>query len=248
MKEVKKFRLSLQTLLIILVLFYGCKKDEPLITPNLYNGKSTAVFNSSLAYGSLTDQGGNVYKTITIGTQTWMAENLRTTTYRNGDSIAHVTDNAIWANLTTGAYCNFDNTIKDTMIATYGRLYNWYAVNDDRNIAPVGWHVPTYEEWLVLVNYLGNDTTSGGKMKEVGLTHWMDPNKGADNSSGFTSLPGSMRGPGVFYSLGETSDFWSSSQYDSGWAFGCNNGSANTYAFCGASEKYCGFSVRCIKD
>jgi uncharacterized protein (TIGR02145 family) len=248
MKNEMKIHLSLLTLLIITIMFYGCKKDEPESTPNLYNGKSTAIFNNNLTYGSLTDQDGNIYKTIIIGTQTWMAENLRTTKYTNGESITLMTDNVIWAQLSTGAYCNFENTLKDTTIATYGRLYNWYAVNDNRQIAPEGWHIPTYNDWLILIDFLGNDTLSGGKMKEAGLIHWLNPNKGADNSSGFTALPGSFRGPEVFYSLGETSSFWSSSQYDSSWAFGCVNACDNTFAFCGISEKLCGYSVRCIKD
>src|SRR5664280_2860660 len=104
----------------------GCKKGDNSPS-NPYNGKTTAVFNPGLTYGTMTDQDSNVYKTITIGTQTWMAENLRTTKYRDGSSILNITDNTVWTYLTTGAYCNYNNTKSADTIATYGRLYDWYA-------------------------------------------------------------------------------------------------------------------------
>lgn len=137
---------------------------------------------------TVTDYDGNVYQTVLIGDQCWMMENLKVTHYRNGDPIPHVTDGVTWGNLTSGAYCNYNND--EGNVATYGRLYNWYAVDDSRNIAPAGWHVPSDAEWQTLVDYLGGDAVAGGKMKEAGTTHWASPNTGATNESGFTALPG----------------------------------------------------------
>lgn len=133
---------------------------------------------------TVTDIDGNVYKTVTIGNQAWMAENLKVMRYRNGDAIPNVTGGTDWSNLSTGAYCSYDND--DNNIDTYGLLYNWYAVDDSRNLAPEGWHVPTDEEWKELEMYLGmsqseaddtgyRGTDEGGKLKEVGTTHWQSP-------------------------------------------------------------------------
>ena len=152
--------------------------------------------------GTVTDIDGNTYQTVKIGDQWWMAENLKVTCYRNGDAIPNITDGTTWASLSTGAYCEYNNDINN--VATYGRLYNWYAVTDSRNIAPAGWHVPSDAEWKQLEMYLGmsqseadatgwRGTDEGGKLKEVGTMHWNSPNTGATNESGFTALPG---GPG----------------------------------------------------
>jgi len=147
-------------------------------------------FTTLSSTGTMTDIDGNVYETVTIGTQVWMAENLKVTHYRNGNTILHIIDWFSWFTL-TGAYCEYDNDVNN--VAVYGRLYNWYAVNDSRYIAPVGWHVPSDAEWLTLVDYLGGDTVADGKMKEIGTTHWVSPNTGATNESGFSALPGGYR-------------------------------------------------------
>jgi len=172
--------------------------------------------------GTVTDIDGNVYKTVKIGNQWWMAENLKVTRYRNGDPIPNITDNHTWVDLSTGAYCNYNNDISN--VATYGRLYNWYAVDESRNIAPAGWHVPTDDEWKQLEIYLGmspteadethwRGTDEGGKLKETGTTHWYSPNTGATNESGFTALPGGYRVSGGFSSLGFGAYFWSSTVF-----------------------------------
>ena len=211
---------------------------------------SGIIFNPNLTYGTLTDIDGNVYKTIKIGTQTWMAENLKTTKYRNGDPITNVTDNASWAALSTGAYCWYNND-KTTYKATYGALYNWYVVKDSRNIAPTGWHVPSDTEWTALTTYLGGESVAGDKLKEVGVTHWQSPNIGATNESGFTALPSGGRKDfaGTFYALGDIGFWWSSSTKvndidGAGSPFLGNTSSI----FSGYSRKQYGFSVRCIKD
>jgi len=134
-----------------------------------------------------TDYDGNVYHTVTIGTQIWMVENLKTTHYRNGDPIPNVPDNTQWSNLTTSAYCNYNNDANNAK--TYGLLYNWYAAINSLNICPVGWHVPSANEWKKLETYMGGVGVAGGKMKEAGTTHWISPNTKAGNSSGFSGLP-----------------------------------------------------------
>jgi len=196
---------------------------------------------------TVTDIDGNVYKTIKIGNQWWMAENLKVTHYRNGDPIPNVTDNSAWSGLSTGAYCNHDNN--EINVDTYGRLYNWYAVVDSRNIAPAGWHVPTDAEWQTLVDYLGGSAIAGGKMKEAGTTHWYSPNTGATNESGFTALPGGWRDmDGYFSSLGGSAYFWSSTEYDTSTAemhiLYFKHSSVNHIS----GLKRCGLSVRCVRD
>ena len=161
MKRIKLNKILLFIALIAFV-YNGCKKnDNTSMVVNLSGKcKTTAMFNKSIIYGTMTDQDGNVYKTITIGTQTWMAENLRTTKYRDGSNIPLVTSHASWLTLTTGAYCNYNNTTNCDTISSYGRLYNWFVTSDSRNIAPVGWHVPSEAEWQTLINYLGGDRKS----------------------------------------------------------------------------------------
>lgn len=208
--------------------------------------------------GTVTDVDGNIYQTIKIGDQWWMAENLRVICYRNGDSIPNVTDNTEWTDLTNGAYCNYDN---DPFIAaTYGRLYNWYAVDDSRSIAPEGWHVPTDEEWKELERDLGmselevnkegyRGTDEGGKLKETGEIHWWSPNSGATNESGFTALPGGSRdGGGSYISKGYSSNFWSSEEINISIARSRSLGYYDSMIYRTGSLKYYGFSVRCIRD
>ena len=172
----------------ITITLYGCKKEK--FQTNPVNGTSDAIFNSNKTYGTLTDQDGNIYKTITIGNQTWMAENLRTTIFRNGEPIPEVTDKTGWENTSTAAYCNPNNIFNADSITTYGRLYNWFAAYSTTNIAPKGWHVPTLDEWITLITSLGGVDIAGGKLKETGLSHWSNPNECANNESGFTALPG----------------------------------------------------------
>lgn len=146
---------------------------------------------------ALEDVDGNLYHTVKIGTQEWMQENLKTTKYRDGSAIPNITSADDWANLFSGAYCDYNNDT--TNVSTYGRLYNWYAVIDARNICPAGWHVPTDDEWDKLVTFLGGENIAGGKMKSMGSVDygdglWYSFNIGGTNESGFTGLPGGHRG------------------------------------------------------
>ncbi|HAN19032.1 MAG: hypothetical protein A2X13_11445 [Bacteroidetes bacterium GWC2_33_15] len=236
------------TVIISITGFVSCKED-PTVEPVPEPTESVIVFNPNLSYGTMTDQDGNVYRTITIGTQTWMAENLKTTKYRNGETIQNVTGNTQWLSLNTGAYCWFNNDPVDK--ETYGALYNWYAATDNRNIAPTGWHIPSNDEWLTLINYLGEENIAGGKMKETGSIHWAGPNEAATNQSGFTALGvGERDGINLDFQYRFTCcRFWSLTEYDNinAWF----NAVFNYATYCNHSnyiEKQFGLSVRCIKD
>ena len=184
---------------------------------------------------------------------------MKVTKYRNGNPITKVTDGSKWSGLTTGAYCEYNNNIAN--VETYGRLYNWYAVDASRIIAPEGWHVPTDEEWKQLELYLGmsqaeadaegsRGTDEGGKLKETGTTHWTSPNTGATNESGFFALPGGYRGSnGTFGNVGDYAYFWSVSEVSGYYAWNrrlhCYSSEINRFSTC---DKRQGFSVRCVKD
>jgi len=185
---------------------------------------------------------------VTICTQVWMNTNLDVSTYRNGDPIPKVTDITDWAALTTGAYCYYNND-SATYAATYGKLYNWYAVNDPRGLAPAGWHVPSDAEWTTIETCLGGASVAGGAMKETGTTHWASPNTGATNSSGFTGLPGGYRtNGGSFSSVGFLGYWWSSTENGNpnAWARALASGNGNISRF--AAGKLYGYSVRCLRD
>lgn len=213
------------------------------------NGLTTAVFNNTKTYSTMIDQDGNVYKTITIGTQTWMAENLRTTKYSDGTVIPNISGYATWYTYSLGLYYTYNNTTDAVSIATYGRLYNWYAVTDSRNIAPAGWHVPTDAEWATLITQLGGEDVAGGKMKETGHTHWIYPNTSVTNESGFTALPSGWRNDldPFFDHMGFLGYYWSSttSPYFSAY-YRQLDYSDNVYRYFGNGVS--GFAVRLVKD
>jgi uncharacterized protein (TIGR02145 family) len=248
-----------------LVFFISCKKDNNSPS-NPTNGKTAAVFNSNLTYGNLSDADANVYKTIKIGTQTWMAENLRTFKYNDGISIPNVADNTAWANLTSGAYCTYNNTSKNDSIATYGCLYNWYAVSTGK-LAPKGWHVATDDDWTTLINYLITNgynydgTASGYKIAKAmastnGWTSSTDAGTPGNtdfpeyrNKTGFTALPGGYRlGSGTFYSIDDNLNFWSATGYSNTSAYmRYMENTSLTLTSATATFKN-GYSVRCIKN
>lgn len=208
--------------ILFLIIASCCKEKDDIKT-----GRSTAVFNISKKYGTVKDIDGNEYKTITLGSQTWMAENLRTTHFQNGDPIPNIKDSSEWGNQTSSASCTYNNSTDADTIATFGLLYNGYAVTDNRSIAPEGWHVPTDSDWDTLETFVAKgdaetlptgNGVAGGRLKEAGTLHWGYANH-ADNSSGLTALPGGHRitwyneatWHSEFEFIGYFGSYWSSS-------------------------------------
>ncbi len=185
--------------------------------------------------------------TIVIGTQQWMSKNLDVAFYRNGDPIPQVTDATAWAGLTTGAWCYYNNDPNTGL--TYGKLYNWYAANDPRGLAPAGWHIPTEPDWATLEISLGGYYVAGGKLKEPGTIHWSSPNTSADNSSGWEGLPGGFRSlSGSFIQLGYIGFWWSSMESGPTSASYRSLNNVNGWLDWFSFNKEFGFSVRCLRD
>lgn len=198
---------------------------------------------------NITDFDGNVYQTVKNCNQTWMKSNLKVSHYRNGDVIPQVTNPATWANLTTGAWCYYNNVSANGIV--YGKLYNWYAVNDPRGLAPQGWHIPTVNDWGAFKSCLGGAGTfgvAGASMQETGTAHWPSPNTIATNLSGFTALPGGQRTQNIFSEIGQNGYWWSSTQINLANSFVrvLKSNDGNTWD--GNQSKSDGLSVRCIKD
>lgn len=213
---------------------------------------------------TVTDLDGNVYPTVTIGTQVWMAENLKVTHYANGDNIAYVRADTDWYNLNTGALSYYSHDTLNRNV--YGNLYNGFAVLDSRNVCPEGWHVPTDDEWVLLerticssatctldfpyasLNSGWQGTDEGGKLKETGTLHWNSPNTGATNSSGMTVLPGGYRyWDGLFYTIGDYTILWTATEDSSQvnmWFRGILNNRSDVYK--GYGDKKNGMSIRCV--
>jgi uncharacterized protein (TIGR02145 family) len=224
-----KVKIPLHVLILagLLTIMTGCRKEDKPLDP-------------------VVDIDGNAYKTVNINSRIWMNENLRTTRYNDGRDIPLTADADNWNNLVSDGFCWYNNDASNK--DTYGALYNGYAIVTG-NLCPAGWHVPSIEEWRELSTVLGDSATAGGKMKEAGTDHWLSPNKGADNSSGFNGLPSGIRYfEGTFTSIQTYTAIWSSTESvgDDLWSAGLY------YAESGLtmnhkSKKY-GFSVRCIKD
>ena len=221
----------------------------------IYFVRAFATNSVGTAYGNefsfttlsttVTDIDGNAYSLVTICSQIWTKTNLNVSHYRNGDVIPQVTDATQWAALTTGAWCYYNNDPANSAI--YGKLYNWYAVNDTRGLAPVGFHIPTDTEWTALTTCLGGETVAGGKMKETGTSHWISPNTNATNSSVFTGIPGGMSTTDMA-NKGYNGYWWSSTELglNVSWGRFLSNNSETISRIDG--NKPFGFSVRCIKD
>lgn len=209
------------------------------------------VHNPSFNYGSVIDQDGNLYKTIVIGSQEWMAENLKVAHYNNGDALPIVTNWSSWSALTSGASCWYNND-SASFDCPYGRLYNWYAATDTRNLCPTNWHVPSNSEWATLVTYLDINAngavslTAGGMMKSISTQYWISPNTAADNSSGFSGLPGGWLSSS-FGNIGIIGMWWSST-YAQTMVWAPNLVNDNSEVEGGTVPKEIGVSVRCIKD
>jgi uncharacterized protein (TIGR02145 family) len=197
--------------------------------------------------GTVTDIDGNVYQTVGIGSQYWTTGNLKTTRFNDGTSITLVTDNSTWQSLVAPGYCWYNND-ESANREVYGALYNWYAVISSK-ITPAGWHVSTDAEWTILETFLGGLNLAGGKLKEPGTDHWMTPNTGATNETGFRALPGGMRAKdGSYSALGETGNFWTitTASNQAAWYRALDYlGAGNTR---GNNSVNWGLSVRLVKD
>ncbi len=220
-----------------------------------FNGKCP---NPTSGFGpNIADEDGNSYKTVYIGSQKWMAENLRTTKYNDGTMIPLVIDPTKWAEnfnkMSTLPMMSWYNNDKDNSIATkYGALYNWYAItplyNEDKNVCPTHWHLPSDDEWTVLLDFIAGD---GGKLKKEGITEWLSPNSFATNTSGFSALPAGFRDEaGNYVQISTNGKWWSSLQHEifksNAWYRDLNNG--NGALFRGFYDKSAGLSVRCVED
>ena len=197
---------------------------------------------------SLKDADGNVYKIVTIGTQVWMAENLRTTKFNDGTDIPLVTNDTAWASLRTPGFCWYKNDAR-TNKNTYGSLYNWYTVNTNK-LCPKGWHVSTNEEWGTLTTFLGGDSIAGGKLKEEGAVHWENPNTGATNESALTALPGGYRYIyGAFCLGGFNGAWWTATESSASNAWSRFLGYFDSMVTSSSNfSKRFGYSVRCLRN
>jgi len=203
-----------------------------------------------IAEETLVDIEGNLYNSIQIGEQIWMRENLKVTHYQNGDEIETGFENLDWANLTTGAYSIYEEDENNANV--YGNLYNWYVTNDNRNIAPEGWHIPTNSEWQMLINTIGGENIAGGKLKSLGLDLWETPNLNATNESGFTGLPAGYRSgsSGNFANINNYAYFWSSTEDTNSILKGMRSQLSynSEIVSTSGSDKERGYSIRCIKN
>jgi uncharacterized protein (TIGR02145 family) len=215
---------------------------------------------------TVSDVDGNTYNNVLIGCQCWAAENLKTTKYNDGTAIPNVTDRAAWFSTPTGAYCDYDNIPSNSI--TYGRLYNWYAVdnnvstkvasNGGRNLCPVGWHVPNVTDWTALNTEVGGYLVAGGMLKETGTTHWLTPNEGATDSVGFKALPAGYRSggdagsPRVFTGIYQWAFFAVSSNNPTPWDYMQGdyriNYLSSASSLQASNQHNGGYSVRCLKD
>jgi uncharacterized protein (TIGR02145 family) len=213
---------------VLLIFQSGCKKSDPPPEP-------------------VSDIEGNVYKTLKIGSQVWMGDNLKTTRFNDGTDIPLVNDALDWSNLSTPGYCWYANDVA-SFKDLYGAIYNGYTAGSGK-LCPAGWHIPQKEEWQLLREFLGDSVKGGGKLKEAGTEHWLSPNKGADNSSDFTALPAGIRYfEGTFASIQSFACFWSDTETGNGdkWYLALYYGEAS-FIMDHRNNKH-GFSVRCIKD
>ena len=249
MKKKKYFGFTLLVMGFALILTTGCKKSDSNTT------------NPPPAGGTVTDIDGNVYHTVTLGTQVWLVENLRVTHYRNGDPVATGKLKSFDSSLTdsTGKVYDYNNNSDNSKV--YGKLYNWYALNNSHTLAPNGCHVPSDAEWYTLSAYLNTKYGTalspdyggiGGVLKESGTTHWQTPNTGATNTSGFTALPGGSYSSSAFSGLGSIAFFWTRTQVGTGtnqpaaWCVNLNFDGIVAYRV-NPIKQYC-MSVRCLKD
>lgn len=214
-----------------------------------YNGQRWISLSSG-ASRPLEDIDGNIYQTVAIGEQIWMAENLRTTRYSDGTAIPHIIDGTTWDGLMTGAYCWYENNTSYDV--PYGKLYNSYAVQNTGKICPIGWKVPSKSDWDALIEFLGGSEVAGGKLKETGTDHWLSPNKGATNESGFSALGyGGRFYNGEFIDtqfFGYFGNFWSTTESDNEKIWYLSLSKTSESATMTTNHKQYGLTIRCLRE
>ena len=210
-----------------------------------WNGLRWVSLTGFAKIGSVTDIEGNIYNTSQIGDQEWMVENLKVSRLNNNSPIDQITDPTEWQSLFTPAWCLYDNDT--TNESPFGHMYNWFAVSTG-HLCPEGWHIPTTQEWTILIDFLGGQELAGGKMKEQGTVHWNSPNIGATNQSGFTGLPSGSRQNGVFLGLRILGIWWASNEFNSSIAIMILLNQMNDDTLELSIPKTDGNAVRCIKD
>ncbi len=250
-------KLLLAAASLVLACFSACKKDDKKAEPEPQPAPITPT-DPAPVYGTVSDMEGNSYKTVVIGTQTWTAENLRSTKYNNGTDIMYLPNSTDWHSMAAtpastlyaqGAYCYYNNA--DSNKTKYGALYNWYAVNTGK-LAPAGWHVADTADYRKLTAYITKTWGSsnvGGHLKSAS-SWWKSPNNGADNKTGFSALPGGFRdGNGDYQDAGYTAaNFWLLNEANQGYSWYYRLANVYDYAYNYTVQKYCGLSVRCVKN
>lgn len=231
---------------------------EDLSFTTLKTGETGIVFNPAIVYGSVRDIDENIYKTVQIGTQTWMAENLRVQRFNDATGLVQEVNNHSWTTKTDPAYCYYANNI--SMRYTTGALYNWHAVGTGK-LCPAGWHVPSESEWNTMIDFLGGEAAAASRLKMTDGVLWPFPNSGSTNESGFTAIPVGIRygyagsNGGLFYDMGWKGVWWTSTQSSVSTAkyreidqAGVISGTTSKPGKYQLNNKNFGFSVRCVKD
>ena len=245
------------SIIFTLISVFTLAQDKNLSASNDINRKNSVVvlekqtelseenLTSNSSY-SIRDNDENAYNAVKIGNQIWMAENLKTTKYNDGTVIPLVSDYNAWSNLTSAGFCWYRNDA-ESFKDNYGALYNGYTISTGK-LCPLGWHVPSVEDWMILINYCGGDK-AGVYLKEMGSENWISPNAGATNTTGFAARPGGSRGNyGSFLDIGLRGHWWSSSEYDKPNVWSINMSSFYSDVTESSDNKKSGLSVRCIKD
>lgn len=247
---------KIYTIAFFITLLVTISKAQDYIYIHQNNGTVTKIainkidsiifYDATPANDTIIDSDGNVYDTVTISTQIWMKQNLRTTKYNDGTDIPLITDWTEWDTLTTPGYCWYDNDELNKDI--YGALYNWYVVSTGK-LCPESWHVATDEDWTALINYLGGESVAGGKLKESGTEHWLSPNTEATNESGFTAIGAGGRDTGgKFEYLKNLGYWWTSDEATAtmSWFRAIDSNYGGVYRDSGS--KRVAYSIRCVKD
>jgi uncharacterized protein (TIGR02145 family) len=228
-----------------------------------YFARAYATNNTTTVYGTeisfttkplsipgngVTDVDGNTYTTVIIADKEWMAQNLRTTKYRNGDAISNISLANSWYGTSTGAWCYYNNS--SGYNNTYGKLYNWFATVDQKQIAPAGWHVPSLGEWTTLESNFTPNNAAGGALKQSGTMEWQSPNTNGTNVSNFSALPGGDRisGNGLFEKQGQYGSWWTADEVNPLFAKSVFLSFNNGYLYSSTDNKLQGSSIRCVKD